>query len=790
MMNPGVIQRLRVWFGASVMATWALLIVLMAAAGPTTSGHPLAQATPTPTCSSPPAGCTVARRYGWQPSPTAMVGTFDDAARNALGGSGPMYPQIARGMPAGYPGGTGITYLSISAAEPLPATILKAVGWRESDWSQFDNGYGRYGCTYVSYNSDNQTCDYGVMQLNQNSMSDMDSGRIAGEYRYNVGAGTRWLIGSSSGWNYMSTPTYRLIHPNNHTLIEGWYYAVTAYNGWGSKNDPHNQTPPYQQRLPQRPPYREGNYGSYDYPYQEQVWGYVAHSDTRYGQLWSAVRVPWVPRGIWGTGQPTDWNRPAEWTSRPTFYCLPDVLANWGGWPWDSYLLLQNAITPTYNYTLAADIALYSANGDFNRWWLSPPDDPHAPPVRLASRTLHSLKVGDVFGGNAYSGPSLVCAGQDVGVVVQNVAPGRAYAYVGVALPGSAPDVGYSLAGTTVHLPLLMDDYNGWSTVCSIQNAGAQATQATLIYYDAQGHQVYSTNFDLLPGAAATYGQLGSVCPPLGSGRVTANQPLAVTVLEKRGATGPTTVYNALTRGAAQLYVPLLLADYSGWPAGLGVQQVGLANPRGATGDYQVYLPLVMAYHQWYTDLVVQNVGAQPTTITVHYYSTSGSSKPDETRENVAPGQSVIFRTLGGSWIGAARVTSSNGEPLAAIVNQVSPNGNQVGSYSGATGGATRVLLPLAAKAYANWRSVVAVQNLGGSSTTVTLDYRNVDGTPAGNQTVPIGQQWQSYVFYPLPVGDGFVGSIVVSSNPHPIAVVMNMLEGDARMMTYNGLPR
>jgi len=30
MMNPGVIQRLRVWFGASVMATWALLIVLMA----------------------------------------------------------------------------------------------------------------------------------------------------------------------------------------------------------------------------------------------------------------------------------------------------------------------------------------------------------------------------------------------------------------------------------------------------------------------------------------------------------------------------------------------------------------------------------------------------------------------------------------------------------------------------------------------------------------------------------------------------------------------------------------
>jgi len=100
------------------------------------------------------------------------------------------------------------------------------------------------------------------------------------------------------------------------------------------------------------------------------------------------------------------------------------------------------------------------------------------------------------------------------------------------------------------------------------------------------------------------------------------------------------------------------------------------------------------------------------------------------------------------------------------------------------------VLLPLAAKAYANWRSVVAVQNLGGSSTTVTLDYRNVDGTPAGNQTVPIGQQWQSYVFYPLPVGDGFVGSIVVSSNPHPIAVVMNMLEGDARMMTYNGLPR
>lgn len=324
------------------------------------SGQPLAQVpTPTPTCAVP-------LGYGLQPTPTAMVPGFDQAAQNDpnTAYARPTYSPIARGIPTQYPGGTGITYIGVSASQPIPDRILKAIGWFEgwrkssgTRWHQFDAPYGGFGYTLRS------GCDYGVMQINQNSMAGMDSSRITNEYRYNIGAGARVLIDK---WNYMSTPVYRLINPNNHTLAENWYYAVTAYNGWSDVNDPnYNLARPESQRhVASRPPYLEGDYASYNYPYQEIIWGYVAHpgSPPGGGQLWSPVRVPWVPRGIWGSWQSGDW-RPAEWTPQPVFNYLPDIKANSGGW--DAYIVVHN---PRSDYTLGLDIALYNTDGSFYRW--------------------------------------------------------------------------------------------------------------------------------------------------------------------------------------------------------------------------------------------------------------------------------------------------------------------------------------------------------------------------------------------------------------------------------------
>ncbi|MBC7265336.1 MAG: hypothetical protein H5T64_13440, partial [Chloroflexi bacterium] len=428
-------------------------VFLMPAAQPV-AGHPMAQApTPTPTCS-------VARVYGYQPTPTAMVPAFNQAAQNDpnTANARPAYTSIARGIPTQYPGGTGITYVSVSPSQPIPDRLLKAIGWQEgwrqssnTRWHQFDAPYGGYGYTLRA------GCDYGVMQINENSMGGMDSSRIAGEYPYNIGAGTRILIDK---WNWMCciTPTYRLISPNNHTLAENWYYAVTAYNGWSEDNDPNN-TVLYEAT---RPPF-DGTQLPANYPYQELIWGYMAHpgSPPGGGQLWSPVRVPWVPRGIFGIWQPGNW-RPPEWTPRPTFYYLPDIKANYNGW--NSRIVIQN---PRSDLTLAVDIAFYNPNGDFYKWWLEWPERDDSPPMRLAPRASRVLRVVDGLPpGASFSGSAVIAASQDIAVSVIRVYQGTPYT---CAIYNAVETV-----SNKVYVPLLHRNNNYWNSEIIIQNAGSQ----------------------------------------------------------------------------------------------------------------------------------------------------------------------------------------------------------------------------------------------------------------------------------------------------------------------------
>jgi len=675
------------WPTVWLLVVPVVILVALAALcwGPVAVGHPQAQTTPTPTCPPPPALCTPARQYGYQPFPAAIQTPFVQAARNTLGSTGPTYSSISRGVPTQYPSGTGVTNLDISSAEPLPSTILRAIGWDEGGekWRQFNVSYGLSGCTYMG---ETGSCDYGLMQINQGSMGTMDKVRIAGEVPYNIGAGANVLI---SKWNWVVP----WISPRNHTLADNWYYAVAAYgpDGWDWPKNPNN--PRYD---PQREPFHDPTLNWSAWPYQELIWGFMSHPGIYNEQpLWPAVRVPWVPRGIWGDSE-EDW-APTQWTSRPTFYALPDARFNYSGW--DSYLVMQNALPHPHYYHLAADVGLYNQDGSFRKWIL-----PSGMPFHIPAWGVTSLPVGVAFEPwQSFSGPSLACASQDVGIMVQNASADQIYAYAGVALPGSVPDVGYSLAGPTAYLPRLCNGHEDWSTSFIVQNVGTQDTTVNITYYNAStGQAQVCASLPLAPDAARIIDQnwgLRQMNWPLGSGIIASNndQPLVVTVKAQHNS-GTTTAYNALTQGASRVHAPLLMADYTGWYA-----SPPLPTPT-PVGSYRVYLPLVMKSNPWYTDLVVQNVGAAATHVTVHYYPAPGAAaKSAETHWNVGPGQSTTFRTTGGPWIGAAEATSSNGVSL---------------------------------------------------------------------------------------VNDGFSGSIVITSNPNPVAVVTNMLEGATRMMTYNGLPR
>lgn len=371
---------------------------------------------PAQSCPPPPAGCPQERVYGYQPYRYDMRPTFNNAAGNSLGNDGPTYGQAAHDLPPEF-GGPGITYVDISPARPLPQILLRGMGWQESSWKQFDGADGTYACTLVSLD-----CGYGVMQMT----SCMDTGcgwfapeRAAGEPAYNLGTGTNFLV--QEKWNWFSTPIYRLIGDNDHTAPEDWYYSVTAYNGWSACNDP-NRTEylgecPEDRRNPPsrtRPPYGEG--ASPVYPYQEKVWGWMAHPENASAGthwLWRPTRIAWVPRGIFGLDPLGSW-KPPYWTPQPVFTLLRDIQVADGHGP---TIVLRNTRS---DLTLAADIAFYNQDHTFNRWWLDNNCsdglfDAYCYYIRLDPHETLLLPTTHVFPGT-FSGYARVSASEGVEV--------------------------------------------------------------------------------------------------------------------------------------------------------------------------------------------------------------------------------------------------------------------------------------------------------------------------------------------------------------------------------------
>jgi len=192
------------------------------------------------------------------PDQQAVAAAFDLAANGLLETPWPQYP-------------------ATSPVRAIPPSLLKAVGWVESGWRQFTPS----GRPLLSFDF-----GYGIMQITSGMAGAFASPagtldpevqtEIASDYQYNIAFGAHAL---AEKWD--SVPT---IGDGNPSVLENWYYALWAYNGWGWVNNPNN---PRFQRLgtPATSPAT--------YPYQERVLYLVAHPPRdRYGNpLWLAVPV-------------------------------------------------------------------------------------------------------------------------------------------------------------------------------------------------------------------------------------------------------------------------------------------------------------------------------------------------------------------------------------------------------------------------------------------------------------------------------------------------------------------
>jgi hypothetical protein len=174
----------------------------------------------------------------------------------------------------------------------IPPTILKAIGWIESSWSQaaFSVPYGGIGPALIS-----RDCGYGIMQVTsgmQNTTGQPTEGQLmsAAHFAYNIARGTRIL---ADKWN-LATDLRPIVADRNPQVIEDWYYAIWGYNGFAFVNHPLN---PRFSAWPRTSyscgPFDDGfSHDRSQYPYQELVLGCMAHPPQPDGvALWRPQEV-------------------------------------------------------------------------------------------------------------------------------------------------------------------------------------------------------------------------------------------------------------------------------------------------------------------------------------------------------------------------------------------------------------------------------------------------------------------------------------------------------------------
>ena len=137
---------------------------------------------------------------------------------------------VGPGTALGTPLGTNppVTYIraSLKAAAlryNIPSVILMAIAYQETGWRQFDAN----GNTVIGSNA--TSLDIGIMQINSSGRTDI--ARLMTDIDYNIDTGAKMLDGK---WKL--TPG---IGDRDRNVLENWYYAIWAYNGFSSTNNPN-----------------------------------------------------------------------------------------------------------------------------------------------------------------------------------------------------------------------------------------------------------------------------------------------------------------------------------------------------------------------------------------------------------------------------------------------------------------------------------------------------------------------------------------------------------------------
>jgi len=318
---------------------------------------------------------------------------------------------------------------------------------------------------------------------------------------------------------------------------------------------------------------------------------------------------------------------------------------------------------------------------------------------------------------------------------------------------------------TQLSFPLIMKDVSGWNTGLTVQNTTAQATAVELSFYDEEGRLVYSFGDRLASHGSRTYDP--ARIPPLPSGFtgaavVRSSAAVSGTVNEDRAGRDRLT-YEAFTSGSDTIWAPLLMRLYHGWSTGIQIQNLGreAATARVTFTTRNAAEPLAS------------------TTVSIPSFASRTLYQPADDR-------------IPAEWVGSAIIESLEGEPLAAIVNQVSPTGPAM-AYVGVDAPSPRVFAPLLFKNAGGWNTGLQVQNTSRADATLRAVFGNGDGA-TWSETAPV-EAGASTTFYQPSNGqipEPFVGSATVASaeGQNLGGVVNEVREGSTMASAYDVVDR
>ncbi len=246
-------------------------------------------------------------------------------------------------------------------------------------------------------------------------------------------------------------------------------------------------------------------------------------------------------------------------------------------------------------------------------------------------------------------------------------------------------------------------------------------------------------------------------------------------------------VTSAIVDGSQDLSVSVITRRYDRAYGGSGVNPGTVGDPAVEHAATTLYAPALYRDAWGYNStLFVQNTGSATASGTINLTGRSGYNNYTCTVNNIAPGGRSAM-TPGGCgapspWIGSATIVSTNGQPLAAQVLGENTSVADARSFVATATGQTTLYLPSAYKNIWNTNSGVVVQNMGGSSTSVTLTFYD---RSTGNETTSYnlgslapGQANGLWLPSLGALGSSWVGSIKVTGS-QPLAAIAQVQDAN-----------